>query len=59
MDTTDAALDLIPREEDWRFMVAMRVVRGGFVKLKPASPAVIGALAGSAIGARLALLTPA
>ncbi len=33
-------------------------MRGGVVKLKPAIPAVIGALAGSAIGARLALLTP-
>lgn len=35
-----------------------RFMRGGFVKLKPAIPAAIGALAGSAIGARLALLTP-
>lgn len=35
-----------------------RMARAGFIKLRLAAPAVVGALVGSAIGARLALLTP-
>lgn len=35
-----------------------RLMRAGFVKLRLAAPAALGALAGSAVGAQLALLTP-
>ncbi|MDO5043623.1 MAG: TSUP family transporter, partial [Slackia sp.] len=35
-----------------------RMARAGYIKLKLAIPAAIGAIAGSAIGAKLALLTP-
>lgn len=35
-----------------------RMARGGYIVLRLAIPAVVGALAGSAVGARLALLTP-
>lgn len=39
-------------------VAAFRMARGGYIVLRLAAPAVIGALAGSAAGARLALLTP-
>lgn len=35
-----------------------RMARGGYIVLRLAIPAVVGALAGSAVGARLALFTP-
>lgn len=35
-----------------------RMARGGYIKLRLAVPAAVGAVAGSAIGAKLALLTP-
>ena len=41
-------------------MVAtLRMARGGYIMMRLAIPAAIGALVGSAVGARLALLTPA
>lgn len=39
-------------------VATIRMAKGGFVNWKLAIPAALGALAGSAIGARLALLTP-
>ncbi len=39
-------------------VATFRMARGGYIMLRLAIPAAIGALAGSAIGARLALLTP-
>jgi uncharacterized membrane protein YfcA len=39
-------------------VATLRMARAGYIKLPPAVPAVIGALVGSAIGAKLALLTP-
>ena len=35
-----------------------RMAKGGYIKLRLAVPAALGALAGSAIGAKLAMLTP-
>ncbi len=35
-----------------------RLARGGYIKLKLAIPAAVGAVAGSVVGAKLALLTP-
>lgn len=40
-------------------VATFRMARGGYIMVRLAIPAAIGALAGSAIGARLALLTPA
>lgn len=39
-------------------VATVRMAKGGFVNWKLAIPAALGALAGSAVGARLALLTP-
>ena len=39
-------------------IATLRMARGGYITLKLAIPAALGALAGSAVGARLALLTP-
>ena len=40
-------------------VATLRMARGGYIMMRLAIPAAIGALAGSAVGARLALLTPA
>lgn len=39
-------------------VATVRMARGGYIILRLAVPAVVGALAGSAVGAHLALLTP-
>ena len=40
-------------------VATFRMARGGYIMMRLAIPAAIGALVGSAVGARLALLTPA
>ena len=39
-------------------VATVRMAKGGYIKLRLAVPAALGALAGSAIGAKLAMLTP-